>query len=174
MLDSIKTILHANDLSPLSDQAADVACSLARAYTARLVVLHVAQPSDIGPGVMMLVPPDLEHYRLEVEDKLRRAVACPGISIDPRIEFGDAATLIEQVAEETKSDLIVIGTQGLTGLDRLLMGSVAEQILRNASCPVVVVKASSGRTADSKRGQGEETADEDGNPISQALRVPHG
>jgi hypothetical protein len=57
------------------------------------------------------------------------------------MEKGDPAEEILRVAEETKCDLIMIGTHGRTGLGRLLMGSVAEQVVRKAHCPVLTVKA---------------------------------
>jgi len=53
---------------------------------------------------------------------------------------GDVATEILRLAQETGSDLIVMGTHGRTGLARLLMGSVAEQVVRKAPCPVLTVK----------------------------------
>jgi hypothetical protein len=58
-----------------------------------------------------------------------------------RLEEGDAVTEILRVAEEAPADLIVLGTHGRTGLARLLMGSVAEQVVRRAPCPVLTVKA---------------------------------
>jgi nucleotide-binding universal stress UspA family protein len=54
---------------------------------------------------------------------------------------GDPAAEILRVAQAVKADLIVLGTHGRTGLGRLLMGSVAEQVVRRAPCPVVTVKA---------------------------------
>ena len=60
--------------------------------------------------------------------------------MDTRVHEGDPATQIVRVAQETRCDLIVLGTHGRTGLGRLLMGSVAEQVLRKAPCPVLTVK----------------------------------
>jgi universal stress protein A len=54
---------------------------------------------------------------------------------------GDPAEMILRVAEEVHADLIVMGTHGRTGLSRLLMGSVAEQVVRRAPCPVLTMKA---------------------------------
>jgi nucleotide-binding universal stress UspA family protein len=64
----------------------------------------------------------------------------PEVQVERRLEQGDAATEIVRVAQETHCDLIVIGTHGRTGLSRVLMGSVAEKVLRQAPCPVLAVK----------------------------------
>ena len=83
-----------------------------------------------------------EDPREKLEELLRLAQAsAPGLQANYRVEKGDAAPRIVGVAEETRCDLIVMGTHGRTGLGRVLMGSVAEQVLRTAPCPVVTVKA---------------------------------
>ncbi len=62
------------------------------------------------------------------------------VSIEHRLEEGIPAAEILRVAQETKCDLIVMGTHGRTGMAHLLMGSVAEQVVRKALCPVMIVK----------------------------------
>ena len=64
----------------------------------------------------------------------------PKILVEHRLVQGGGAEEILQVAQERKCDLIVMGTHGRTGLGRLLMGSVAEQVVRKAACPVLTVK----------------------------------
>jgi nucleotide-binding universal stress UspA family protein len=64
----------------------------------------------------------------------------PAVKIEHRLAEGDPAREILRVARETGCDLIVMGTHGWTGLGRLLMGSVAEQVVRKATCPVLTVK----------------------------------
>jgi nucleotide-binding universal stress UspA family protein len=64
----------------------------------------------------------------------------PNVPVDHRLAEGDAATEILRLANETRSDVIVMGTHGRTGLARVLMGSVAEQVVRRAPCPVVTMK----------------------------------
>src|SRR5262249_5967272 len=87
-------------------------------------------------------PPLPEDPRGKLEELLRLAQAsAPGLQADYRVEEGDAAARIVGAAQETRCDLIVMGTHGRTGLGRALMGSVAEQVLRTAPCPVVTVKA---------------------------------
>jgi len=62
------------------------------------------------------------------------------VCVEHRLGEGDPATVILEVAEETGAGLIVMGTHGRTGLGRLVMGSVAEQVLRTAPCPVLTVR----------------------------------
>jgi nucleotide-binding universal stress UspA family protein len=137
---SIRTILHPTDFSAYSDCAFRLACSLARDYGARLIVLHIAEPPMAigGEGVPVLPSvPDLEVLQTRL-DQLRPPD--PKIPVEHRLVEGDAATQILRVAEATQCDMIVLGTHGRTGLGRLLMGSVAEQIVRRARCPVLTVK----------------------------------
>jgi nucleotide-binding universal stress UspA family protein len=138
----LRTILHPTDFSNYSNYAFRLACSLARDYGARLVVLHVAQPPTavIGEGVMPL--PTAIDLRPLHEQLHQLRPADPTMLVEHRLVEGDAAVEILRVAEEIKCELIVLGTHGRTGLSRLLMGSVAEQIVRKASCPVLTVKTS--------------------------------
>jgi nucleotide-binding universal stress UspA family protein len=81
-------------------------------------------------------------YREEMAGELNRLRAPDArVRVEHRLEEGDTATQILRVAQETGCDMIVLGTHGRTGLGRLLMGSVAEQVLRMAPCPVLTVRA---------------------------------
>jgi nucleotide-binding universal stress UspA family protein len=133
----IRTILHPPDFSPHSDYAFAVACALARGYDAQLFVLHVAPPPDIAfPG-----GPPPENYHPELTAALHRIQAPdPRVRLRHRLVEGDADEEIVQTARDIHSDLIVMGTHGRTGLGRLLVGSVAEWVLRRAPCPVLTVK----------------------------------
>ena len=136
----IHTILCPTDFSDRSTYALQLAASLARDYSARLVLLHAALPTPIvyGEGVVPLEP---DSFLEEARDRLAH-VAIPGANIpaERRLEEGDAANTILRVAGEIHADLIVMGTHGRTGLGRLLMGSVAEQVVRKSTCPVLTVK----------------------------------
>jgi universal stress protein A len=138
---AVQTILHPTDFSARSAHAFEVACALARGCGAGLVVLHVAAPPPtlVGEGVFLpLVPDDLP----TLEEKLRRLrPARPGVEVTHRMAQGDPVREILRAAEETKCGLIVMGTHGRRGLSRLVMGSVAEQVVRRAGCPVVTVRA---------------------------------
>jgi nucleotide-binding universal stress UspA family protein len=98
-----------------------------------LIVLHV---------IPVPLVQEKRLYREEMEGELNR-LGAPDLQVrvEHRLEEGDPATQILRVAQETGCDLIALGTHGRTGLDRLLMGSVAEQVVRRASCPVLTVKA---------------------------------
>jgi nucleotide-binding universal stress UspA family protein len=137
----IHTILHPTDFSEHSAYALRLACALTRDYGARLVILHVATPPVLVYGEAVLPAPDPEVLTREEQDQLNQlAVPDAGVRAERRFEQGDAVAAILRVAEELPADLIVLGTHGRTGLGRLLMGSVAEQVVRKAPCPVLTVK----------------------------------
>jgi nucleotide-binding universal stress UspA family protein len=138
---AVNTILHPTDFSERSQHAFWLACSLARDYGARLIVLHVvAAPAVVYAEGM--VPPIPEELRAAAQEELDRLQAPRAdVRAERRLAEGDAVEETLRVARETNADLIVVGTHGRTGLGRLLMGSVAEQVVRRASCPVLTVKA---------------------------------
>ena len=88
------------------------------------------------------MPPLLPEYDCEHLWQQLRSIqpSLPDITVEHRLERGEPALVILAVAQETGADLIVMGTHGRTGLRRLLMGSVAEQVVRKASCPVLTIR----------------------------------
>lgn len=146
---AIRTVLHPTDFSERADLAFRLACSLAQDYGARLVLVHVVElPLAVASEGVLMLPPefDLESLR----DRLQQLrPQDPKVAVEHRLIQGDIATQILRVAEETKCDMIVLGTHGRTGLSRLLMGSVAEQVLRKATCPVLTAKAPQPETSSS-------------------------
>jgi nucleotide-binding universal stress UspA family protein len=139
---NIRAILVAADFSACSEDAFRVACALARDYQARLIVLHVATPPPlVTPGELQKALQQPDGYRAELESRLRQVYAADSpAGVEYRVQDGDPAVEILGVAREVCCDLIVIGTHGRTGLGRLLMGSVAEQVVRKAACPVLTIK----------------------------------
>jgi nucleotide-binding universal stress UspA family protein len=137
-------VLHPTDFSEHSEYAFRLACSLARDYGARLIVLHVLKrPVLTYSGVMTAPPPPppSSEERQSAQEQLQRIKPPdPAIWVEHLLEEGDPATAILQNAQERQCDLIVMGSHGRTGLGRLLMGSVAEQVVRKAPCPVLTVK----------------------------------
>jgi nucleotide-binding universal stress UspA family protein len=136
----IHTILHPTDFSPQSEHAFKLACSLARDHKARLVVLYVAPIPVVAYGEMVTVLAESSE-RDRGRAALDRVQAPEGVVMETRLEEGEAAGEILRVVKEIAAGLIVMGTHGRTGLGRLLMGSVAEEVLRRAPCPVLTVKA---------------------------------
>lgn len=119
-------ILFAGDLSSRSSAAFGAACSLARESGGHLHVLTVVATRG---------------YCKETEDELRAFYrATPALAVDYTVKVGDAANVIVRTADEVDADLIVVGTHGRSGLDRLLCGSVAESVLQRSNRPVLVVR----------------------------------
>lgn len=132
-------ILHPTDFSVASTTAFDLACSLARDTGADLLVLHVVPPPVTYDEV---VESRREGFRDRLRDELHAVrPADPKLGIAHLLLEGEPAAVILDTAVTHKAGLIVLGTHGRTGVGRLLMGSVAEQVLRRATCPVLTVKA---------------------------------
>jgi len=143
-MSTIHAILHPTDLSTSSQHAFEIACSLARDQDARVIVLHVLErPVIIQSDVMTPPPPPppVAERKAAREELARLRPTDPMVRLEHRLEEGDPATGILEVAEEAGCDLIVMGTHGRTGLTRLLAGSVAEKVMRQAPCPVMTVRA---------------------------------
>jgi nucleotide-binding universal stress UspA family protein len=136
-----KKILLPVDFSTAGQAALNMATMLARDTKATLIILHVEEPPmAYGGGELYygLVEPD----RTELSRMLHEIKPSdPSIPVVYRLVTGDPATSVCQAAEEEGADFIVVGSHGRTGIGRLLMGSVAEAIVRHAKCPVVTVKA---------------------------------
>jgi nucleotide-binding universal stress UspA family protein len=137
---SIHKILHPTDFSALSEAAFHVACALARDYQATLVVAHVCVPPTMyGEGMLV---PSWEELQEQMRDRLSRLRAPDDrVNLVHRIEKGEPVEEILRLAASLPADLIVMGTHGRRGLRRLLMGSVAEDVVRKAFCPVLTVRA---------------------------------
>jgi len=132
-----RTILYPTDFSELADHAFPVARSLARDHGAALVILHVYPPPIAhGEEVARRSPDD---FLDDLWEALHRYEVPEGTAVTHRLAEGMPAEQIVQTARELNCDLIVLGTHGRTGLRRLLMGSVAEHVLRQAPCAVVTV-----------------------------------
>jgi universal stress protein A len=135
-----KTILFPTDFSTASDAALSHAASLAKSAGAKLLILHVEEPPlAYGGGELYygLPEPNSERIQAMLEDVKPADVAVP---FEHRLTMGDPAGEVVRIADEEKCEMIVMGTHGRTGLTRLLMGSVAEQIVRRAPCPVLIYR----------------------------------
>jgi universal stress protein A len=135
-----KLILFPTDFSHTGDAALDFATSLARDTGAKLLIVHVEEPPlAYGGGEMYYGIPEPNTDALL---KMLHAVkpTDPSVPFEHRLLAGDPAGAIVDLASQENADMIVLGTHGRTGLSRLLMGSVAEAIVRRAECPVVTYK----------------------------------
>ena len=151
-------ILVPTDFSPQSDAALACAKELARQCGARLSLLHViTDPRATGlwaPDVYVPASREMQATFLrEATARLENAVSAEEraffhVLLDARI--GPAAECIRDFAREHDVDLIVMGTHGRTGLAHLLLGSVAERVLRSAPCPVMATRADVHQTPERK------------------------
>jgi nucleotide-binding universal stress UspA family protein len=137
---NIKNILYATDFSSHSNQAYFHAVALAEGQGARLTILHVCQARKVIMGMIPAVDAesqDVDYWRRQLEQI--RPVN-DGIEVRHVLLEGNPAGEIVRYATEHGVDLIIMGTHGRTGMERFLMGSVAEQVARGAPCSVLVVK----------------------------------
>lgn len=136
----IRTILHPTDFSARAEWAFKLACALARDHGARLIILHVV-PAPVMGYAQGVIPPEPEQTEAQLFERLQEyATHADAVPHEEILIEGDPAEEILEVAAERRADMIILGTHGWTGLDRLLMGSVAERVVRKASCPVLSVR----------------------------------
>ena len=128
-------LLVPTDFSPGSEFALTAATGLARQFHARLTLLHAAHVPDEFDLYLRIMEPALQR---EMETR-RKRVEEAAVIVDTLIARGAAAQTIIETARRKGVDLIVMGTRGRTGLQHLLIGSVAERVVRLAPCPVMVV-----------------------------------
>jgi universal stress protein A len=146
---NIQRILAPTDFSELSKQGLTSALELAETFGAKLLLLHVVEPPTYPiEGIMP------SHLGTTMLDDLERQASrdlAPMLSethgsiveVTRRVVAGIPYRKIVEVAEEEKSDLIVMTTHGRTGFSHLVMGSVTEKIVRTAPCPVLTIRPTS-------------------------------
>jgi nucleotide-binding universal stress UspA family protein len=144
------TIVFPTDFSTASDAALTHAEALARQSHARLLIVHVEEPPmAYGGGELYygLPEPNSERILKMLEDV---KPADPSVPFAHRLTIGDPAGEIVRIAGEEKAEMVVMGTHGRTGMTRLLMGSVAEGVVRRAPCPVLVYRETPEKLAESR------------------------
>jgi len=142
-----KAILFPTDFSTASDAALAHAETLAKQSDAKLVIVHVEEPPlAYGGGELYygLPEPNSERIQKMLEDVRPRD---PAVAFEHRLSMGDPAGEVVRIAGDEGCEMIVMGTHGRTGLTRLLMGSVAEQIVRRAPCPVLIYREAAEKLA---------------------------
>jgi nucleotide-binding universal stress UspA family protein len=141
-----QTILHPTDFDAPSQEAFRVARALGALTGARVISFHVASPPAVvtQDGRILQDPKDPNPKDLW-EGYRKLAAQTPGPAVEYSLVVGDhkeaKKLLLNLIAQRGEGVLLVMGTQGRTGISRLLWGSVAEEMVREAPCPVLVVKA---------------------------------
>jgi nucleotide-binding universal stress UspA family protein len=142
----IGRILCPVDYSDFSRRALDYAIGIARWYGATITVFHVASMmptlayAPAGPALPPVWQPIADREQmLAALKRFAAAEAGPVVPLEFDVSEGSPASEILAKAESMSSDLLVLGTHGLSGFDRLLLGSVTEKVLRKAVCPVLTV-----------------------------------
>ena len=143
----IRAILALTDFSAHAESALRYACGLAERFGATLHILHVlSDVVPVGPDPMIapILPPD---YYSESESQSREALAKvlkpewgKPAAIVTAVNWGSPVEVVVDYAQKSHVDLIVIATHGRTGLSHVLLGSVAEKIVREAPCPVLTIR----------------------------------
>jgi universal stress protein A len=140
----INTILCPVDFSDAAQKAVSYAKEFAIGTGASIYLLHVIEPIPIPP-----VDASLNYVQIEEElekaaeadlNALKVSLASTGLKVDGSLEIGNAADIILEKAEELKVNFIIMGSHGRKGLNRLIMGSVADAVIRKSDCPVLIVK----------------------------------
>jgi universal stress protein A len=143
-MSTIRKILVPTDFSPHAQEAFRVAHDLAKAIGASVVVFHVSRPPAVVSDGERLLSAPAHAVALDVWDELRKIqTKDPAVRVEHEVIVADRpnAAHILHILQEQGCDLIVMGTHGRTGLRHLLFGSVTEDLVRTAHCPVMVVKA---------------------------------
>lgn len=144
----LKKILWPTDFSEPSMEALKSAQELALHFSAELYVVHVVAPIPVTatpPGPtgfnVGLYQGELEKAAKKSVQEIRDKNIAKEIKVHPLIVHGNAAEEVVKAAKENRVDLIVIATHGLTGWRHFVFGSVAEKVVRTASCPVLTIHA---------------------------------
>lgn len=137
-----KRVLIATDFSDASRQALAYAIAIARRYSAALSVVHAIVPEPRQPTPLEALPRERNRRRLEAEQEMKNLgeeARIDDLNHHVLIEPGRVWDVLGSVIQRESVDLLVLGTHGRGGLKKLALGSVAEEVLRLAPCPVLTV-----------------------------------
>lgn len=144
----VKKILCPTDFSEPSFAALEVAVELAREFDAQVVVVHVLTPIPVVEMPALHAGFNVDRYQEVLGESLRQALdeviatRLAGVAaVHGVLVIGHPAAEIVRVSHEEGADLIVLSTHGRSGVGHLLFGSVAERVVRSASCPVLTIRA---------------------------------
>ncbi|HVJ09100.1 MAG TPA: universal stress protein [Acidisarcina sp.] len=153
----IKTIVVATDLSQTSAAALHYARLLASVYGARVILAHVIDPVSYAnlSDVPRQVLEEMTDAAREEMDRLADEFLSAGIPSNSEVRQGVVTHLLLQVIEQYKADLVILGTRGAKGIGPVVVGTVAEQLVRLAPCPVMAVAADVVSTSEAELTGGE-------------------
>ena len=150
---TIKKILVPVDFSEGVEPAVAQAATMARTFKASIDLLHVWQPPPLIPFPVVIVPSAAESTPINMEELARTTAGAQmkelaarlrdqGVAeVHSRVAIGSPAHEIVELAALGHFDLIVMGTHGRTGVLHVMLGSVAEKVVRRAKCPVLTVRS---------------------------------
>src|SRR3984957_8586400 len=137
---ALKNILFATDFSPVAESALPYAVGLAKQYGAKVHGLHVRFPATypiVGPEAMpQVLEAAGEQAKFEAKQLHELLETVPH---EVTVTEGDLWPSLSEIVNKQQTDLIVMGTHGRKGVSRALLGSAAEEVIRNAHCPVLTV-----------------------------------
>jgi nucleotide-binding universal stress UspA family protein len=139
---SVQTILFATDFSEASESARNYALGLARFYGSKLITAHVMsrQPHQlVPPESAPFISDQLENIAKDEMQQWSSRLTAAGLFHEEALPSGDVAECLSDLIGSKQVDLLVLGTHGRTGIGKLLIGSVAEEMVRQVKCPVLVV-----------------------------------
>jgi nucleotide-binding universal stress UspA family protein len=142
----INKVLFTTDFSEGTSHALSYAVDIAKKYDAKLYVLHAVHSGFVYPG-LHIPHSSFDIVRKEMEDAAHKALrkVCASASeickeIESSVAHGVPYEEILKFSQANQIDMIIVGTHGRKGLDRAILGSTAERVVRNAKCPVLVVR----------------------------------
>jgi universal stress protein A len=139
----IHTILCPVDFSEASRKAVQYAREFALSMGASIYLLSVVEPRPMAVDISLNYVPleaDLEKASQEDLELILQDLKKGGLKADCGVEIGNPADVILDKIDEFDVNLVIMGSHGKKGLSRLIMGSVAETVVRKANCPVLIVK----------------------------------
>lgn len=139
---AFRRVLFATDFSDASERALSYSAALAGRYGSELFIVHAMEPEPREAVPMDPLPRELDRARQGAEKEMKRFVKNSRLkefSYHPIVTRGDVWSILSDLLEREHIDLLILGTHGRRGLAKLALGSVAEQVLHAASCPVLTV-----------------------------------
>jgi nucleotide-binding universal stress UspA family protein len=137
-----KQVLIATDFSPASERALACGLAIARRYGSALSVVHAIPPEQGEPIPLDPLPRELDRRQLEAEEQMKhlgQKAQINDIEYHLLLDQGPVWDVLSSVIEHQHIDLLVVGTRGRGGLKKMALGSVAEEVVRLATCPVLTV-----------------------------------